>query len=59
MPSKSPKQAAFMRAVEHNPEFAAKVGVPQSVGAEFVAADQGKALRLAQHLRRDAKKGPP
>lgn len=48
-----------MRAVEHNPEFAAKVGVPQSVGAEFVAADQGKALRLAQHLRRDAKKGPP
>lgn len=29
-----------MRAVKHNPKFAKKVGVSQSVGAEFVAADK-------------------
>jgi hypothetical protein len=31
-----------MRAVAHSPEFAAKVGIPQSVGKEFYAADQAK-----------------
>lgn len=31
-----------MAAVAHNPEFADKVGVPQSVGKEFAAADQAK-----------------
>lgn len=40
MPSKSPEQAKLMRAVAHNPEFAKKVGIPQSVGREFEAADR-------------------
>lgn len=40
MPSSSPKQRRFMAAVAHNAEFAAKVGVPQSVGEEFNAADE-------------------
>lgn len=40
MPSKSKKQADFMRAVAHSPEFAKKAGVPQKVGAEFAAADE-------------------
>lgn len=40
MPSKSRKQAKLMQAVAHNPEFAKKVGVPVSVGKEFVAADK-------------------
>lgn len=40
MPSKSPQQAKLMRAVAHNPEFAQKVGIPQSVGEEFAQADQ-------------------
>jgi len=31
-----------MRAVAHNPAFAAKVEIPQSVGKEFYAADQAK-----------------
>lgn len=31
-----------MEAVAHNPAFAKKVGVPQSVGQEFSAADKGK-----------------
>lgn len=42
MPSKSPKQHRLMEAVKHNPEFAKKVGIKQSVGADFVAADKGK-----------------
>ena len=44
MPSTSPKQAAFMRAIAHNQEFAKKVGVPQSVGQEFTVEDKKKAL---------------
>lgn len=40
MPSKSAKQAGFMRAVAHSPKFAKKVGVPVSVGKEFVKEDK-------------------
>lgn len=40
MPSKSKKQAKLMAAVAHNPKFAKKVGIPQSVGREFNDADQ-------------------
>lgn len=36
MPAKSKKQQRFMAAVANNPEFAKKVGVPQSVGEEFM-----------------------
>ena len=39
MPSKSPAQARLMAAAAHNPAFAKKVGVPQSVGREFNQAD--------------------
>ena len=42
MPSTSKKQADFMRAVAHSPEFAKKVGVPQSVGKDFSNADKGR-----------------
>jgi hypothetical protein len=42
MPSSSGKQHRFMEAVAHNPSFAKKVGVPQSVGKEFSNADKGK-----------------
>jgi hypothetical protein len=42
MPSKSPEQARFMRAVAHSKEFSKKVGVPMSVGKEFVKADKGR-----------------
>lgn len=40
MPSKSAKQAKLMRAVAHNPKFARKVGIPQSVGRDFAEADK-------------------
>ena len=42
MPSTSKKQANFMRAVAHSPEFAKKAGVPQSVGKDFSNADKGR-----------------
>lgn len=42
MPSKSKAQHNFMAAVAHNPAFAKKAGVPQSVGKEFNAADKGR-----------------
>ena len=35
MPAVSEKQRRFMEAVAHNPKFAKKVDVPQSVGKEF------------------------
>lgn len=41
MPSVSKKQHNFMAAVANNPSFASKAGVPQSVGADFEAADKG------------------
>jgi hypothetical protein len=42
MPSTSKKQHNFMAAVAKNPGFAKKVGVPVSVGQEFLTADKGK-----------------
>jgi hypothetical protein len=42
MPSTSKKQHNFMEAVAHNPAFAKKAGVPQSVGKDFSAADKGR-----------------
>jgi len=42
MPSTSVKQRDFMAAVAHNPAFAKKAGVPQSVGKEFNQADKGR-----------------
>jgi hypothetical protein len=42
MPSKTKKQADFMRAVAHSPAFAKRVGVPTSVGRDFSKADKGR-----------------
>ena len=45
-----------MQAVAHSPEFAKKVGIPQSVGQEFAAADKTKDIpdhmraKVAKHL---------
>jgi len=51
MPSKSPAQARLMAAVAHNPDFAKKVGIPQSVGHEFNQADAGTGiLGKAKHM---------
>jgi hypothetical protein len=45
MPSASKKQHNFMEAVAHNPSFAKKAGVPQSVGKDFSSADKGKTFK--------------
>jgi len=42
MPSTNKKQHNFMEAVAHNPSFAKKAGVPQSVGKDFSSADKGR-----------------
>lgn len=42
MPSVSKKQHKLMAAVANNPKFAKKVGIPKSVGEEFMEADKGK-----------------
>jgi len=42
MPSKSKRQHDFMEVVANDPKFAREVGVPLSVGKEFVAADKHK-----------------
>lgn len=42
MPSKTPKQRRFMAAAAHNPKFAKKAGISQSVAREFHSADKGK-----------------
>lgn len=45
MPSSSRSQHNLMEAVAHSKEFAKKVGIPQSVGKDFVAADEKKAKK--------------
>jgi hypothetical protein len=42
MPSKSIKQHNLMAMVANDPAAAKRVGVPQSVGKEFVKADKGR-----------------
>lgn len=61
MPAVSKKQERFMQAVAHNPTFAKKAGVPQSVGKEFTKSGGGMANtkrmnRLEELGRVDAEK---
>ena len=61
MPSTSAKQHRFMAAIANNPAFAKKVGVSQSVGKDFTAADKGKKFAaggaLAKVNKQDTKHG--
>ena len=45
MPSKSKKQHNLMAAVANNPKFAKQVGIPQSVGKDYVEADKGRKFK--------------
>jgi hypothetical protein len=56
MPSTSKKQHKFMAAIAHSPAFAKKVGVPQSVGKDFTAADKGKKFGSGGETRADVQK---
>jgi hypothetical protein len=56
MPSVSKKQHNFMAAVANNPKFAKKVGVPRSVGEEFLTADKGKKFRSGGEMKKKMRK---
>lgn len=51
MPSVSKKQHNFMAAIASNPKFAKKVGIPQSVGEDFMEADKGKKFRKGGEMK--------
>lgn len=61
MPSVSKAQKRFMQAAAHNPDFAAKAGIDQSVAKDFDAADKGrpepKKERVGKAEKRYPKKG--
>jgi len=48
MPSSSAKQHRFMAMVANDPAAAKRVGVPQSVGKEFVQADKGRKFKESE-----------
>jgi len=42
-----------MAMVAHDPEAAKRLGIPQSVGKDYVAADKGKKLGgMLKHVRK-------
>lgn len=58
MPSKSLSQHNFFEMIAHDPGAAKRVGVKQSVGKEFVAADKGRDLsKLPERVQHKAKGG--
>jgi hypothetical protein len=63
VPTVSNKQERFMQAVAHNPKFAKKVGVPQSVGREFTKAGGGEMKESKAMMKKEVgfmkKKGAP
>ena len=50
MPYKSEAQRRLMQAVAHSPEFARKVGIPQSVGRKFEEHKRDPKHELAKTL---------
>ena len=54
MPSKSKKQHNLMAAVANNPKFAKKVGIPQSVGEEYVKADEGRKFKEGGPMKKSS-----
>ena len=55
MPSVSKKQHNLMEAVAHSPAFAKKVGIKQSVGKDFAAADKGKKFKEGGTMKMESK----
>jgi hypothetical protein len=54
MPSSSRKQHNLMAMVANDPAAAKRVGIPQSVGAEFMKADKGLKFGKGSRSRADA-----
>lgn len=51
MPSKTPKQRRTMAAAAHDPKFAKKLGIPQTVAREFNQADKKKPFKTNRGRR--------
>jgi hypothetical protein len=59
MPAKSAKQKRLMDAAAHNPAFAKKVGIPQSVAMDFSKASKGKKFQKGgESMKKSAKAMP-
>jgi hypothetical protein len=58
VPSKNLKQHNLMEMVAHNPAAAKRVGIPQSVGQDFVQADKGKKFAKALRKHGNSNKSP-
>ena len=56
MPSTSKKQHNFMEMIAHDPKKAKQLGIKQSVGKDFVAADKGKKFGVGGETRTDLQK---
>jgi len=57
MPAVSKKQKKLMDAAAHNPAFAKKVGIPQSVAMDFSKASKGKKFRQGGEMKNCYKDG--
>jgi hypothetical protein len=53
MPSTSKKQRNFMAAAAHDPAFAKKVGISQTVAKEFNQADKGRKFKKGGVMKHD------
>ena len=56
MPSSTPKMARTMAGAAHNPAFAKKMGIPQSVAKEFNQADAKTGI-LKKKKKREERTG--
>ena len=59
MPSKSPAQHRLMEAVAHDSAFARRVGISQSVGKDFAAADKRWGYAAGGYVRNPMSAGRP
>jgi hypothetical protein len=55
MPSKSKKQHNLMALVANDPKAAKRLGIPKSVGEEFMNADKGKKFKGGGMAKSDMK----
>jgi len=51
MPSKSVKQHNLMAMIAHDPKAAKRLGIPQSVGKEFMKADKGRTFKEGGEMK--------
>lgn len=55
MPSKSKAQHNLMAMVAHDPKAAKRMGIPQSVGRDYVTADKGKKFESGGNVKKEMK----